>query len=75
MEKQNFGNDFLKPRSDHVPCDVLCMVLFVTLIIELLPTPSIVSVISSIQALLEFWISLRQLIGTGRLLRCYLPSW
>ena len=33
-------------RSDHVHYDVLCVVLYVVLIIELLPTYSILSVIS-----------------------------
>ena len=34
-------------RTDHVPRDVLCVVLCVVLIIELLPTQSVLSVISA----------------------------
>ena len=34
-------------RSDHVPHDVLCVVLCVVLIIELLPTLSVLSVLSA----------------------------
>ena len=34
-------------RSDHVPRDVLCVVLCVVLIIELLPSQSVLSVIST----------------------------
>ena len=34
-------------RSDHVPRDVLCVVLCVVLIIELLPTQSVLSVVSA----------------------------
>ena len=44
------------------------------LIIELLPTQSVLSVIGSTRVLLEFWILLRQ-TATGRLLHCYLVSW
>ena len=44
-------------RSDHVPCDILCVVC-VTLIIELLLTQSVLSVTSGTLALLEFWMSL-----------------
>ena len=39
-------------RYDHMPRDVLCVVLCVVLIIELLPTQSVLRVISSTQALL-----------------------
>ena len=39
-------------RSDHVPCDVLCVVLCVVLIIELMPTQSVLSVISGTRAVL-----------------------
>ena len=39
-------------RSDHVPRDVLCVVLCVVLIIELLPTLSVLSVISGTHVLL-----------------------
>ena len=44
-------------RSDHVPCDILCVVC-VILMIELLPTQSVLSVTSGTLALLEFWMSL-----------------
>ena len=33
-------------RTDQAPCDLLCVVLCVVLIVELLPTQSILSVIS-----------------------------
>ena len=56
-------------RSDHMPCDVLCVVL----ITELLPMQSVLSIISSIQVLLELWTLLTQ-IGTRRLVRCYLAG-
>ena len=39
-------------RYDHMPRDVLCVVLCVVLIIELLPTQSVLRVISSTRALL-----------------------
>ena len=38
-------------RSDHVPRDVVCVVLCVVLIIELLPTLSVLNVISGTRAL------------------------
>ena len=44
-------------RSDHVTCDILCVVC-VILMIELLPTQSVLSVTSGTLALLEFWMSL-----------------
>ena len=44
-------------RSDHVPCDILCVVC-VILMIELLFMQSVLSVTSSTLALLEFWMSL-----------------
>ena len=40
-------------RFDHVPRDIPCVVL----IIELMPTQSVLSVISGTRVLLEFWIS------------------
>ena len=52
-------------RSDHVPCDLLCVVLCVVWIIELLPTQSItlfVPILSSTRAVigvLDQWMSLR----------------
>ena len=44
-------------RSDHVPCDILCVVC-VILMIELQPTQSVLSVTSGTLALLEFSMSL-----------------
>ena len=58
-------------RSDHVPRDVLCVVL----IIELLPTQSVLSGTRAVIGVLDQWMSLRLQMGTGRLFHCFLASW
>ena len=57
-------------RTDHVPRDVLCVVLCVVL--NYCPrSPYSASVVG----VLDPWISLRLQMGTGRLFHCYLTRW